>query len=247
MSSTTTTNTYIKLDYIQPSSSQTYDSSQSPLALLAQTCSSIGKDSSSPIVNSTPSIITSLVTKSSSNISNFDKSLSSTKRLVPSQINQTNKKSTLPLKSPTISSTNQSNYFSSLTDPTSSVASLLLRSSLAYLASQQHSYSTSCTMPGCLQCETTRYILSNSIDNQPYICHWYSCNARFSSNHDLIEHIRYNHSLSKKSDHYRFHPYLRSLKMTNNNDQLPYFYPHLSLSPMTETTKRTNINPNNNN
>ncbi|CAF1097307.1 unnamed protein product [Rotaria sordida] len=265
MSSTTTTKTYSKSDYLQPSSSNSYDSSQSPLALLAQTCSSIGKDSpSSPssIVNSIPPTITSLSTKSSSNLLNTDKSFSSTKRSSPSQLNNINtrKKSALPLKT-NIQSTSSSfiepnllsNHLTPLYDPNKSVATLLLRSSLAYLASQQHSYSSICTIPGCLQCETVRYILSNSINNQPYICHWSSCNARFYSNDELSEHIRYSHRTSKISHyhhhhrHHRFHPYLNTSRIIEANDQLPFFYPHLSLLPMTETKLRTNNNTNNNN
>ncbi|CAF2526937.1 unnamed protein product [Rotaria sp. Silwood2] len=258
---TTTTKTYSKTDYLQPSSSNSYDSSQSPLALLAQTCSSIGKDfpsSPSSISNSVPPITTtSLSTKSSSNLFNSDKSFSSTKRSSPSQLSNVNahKKSTLPLKT-NIQSASLSfiepnlltNQLTPLFDPTKSAAALFLRSSLAYLASQQHSYSTTCTIPGCLQCETVRYILSNSINNQPFVCHWSSCNARFYSNDELMEHIRYSHRSSKISHHHhhRFHPYLNIPRMTETNDQLPFFYPHLSLSPMTETKRHMN-NTNNNN
>ncbi|CAF1544129.1 unnamed protein product [Rotaria sp. Silwood1] len=298
MSSTTATNTYLKPDYLQPlnntsfsSSSTLYDSSQSPLALLAQTCSSIGKDSPSPplssssclslntslLPNTAPPIITSLVTKSSSTLSssttsNNEKPLLSSKRSSPIQSNSTitnNKKSTVPVKPSTIipsSSFVESNPLSShlptLFDPTTTAAALLLRSSLAYLAAQQqqqqqqqyHSFSTPCTVPGCLQCETVRHILAASVHTQPYICHWYSCNAKFTSADELIEHLRHNHTSTGKTtsmhqhhNHHRFHPYLKPPSMLNNNDQLPFFYPHLSLSPMTGTTRRTNNNTNNNN
>ena len=117
--------------------------------------------------------------------------------------------------------------------------------SLDYLSSQ-HSYSSSCIFPTCLQCETVRHILSNSLNNQPYRCHWSLCNERFYSHDELIEHIRYKHRTSKISNHSRFHPYLKPSRMINNNDQLPFFYPHLSLSSMTETTHCSN-NSNNNN
>ncbi|CAF3511943.1 unnamed protein product [Rotaria socialis] len=309
MSSTTATNAYIKPDYLQPlnstsfsSSSTSYDSSQSPLALLAQTCSSIGKDSPSPpsssssssylslntslLPNTAPPIITSLVNKSSSTLSsavNTDKLLLSSKRSSPSQPNSTlaNKKSTPPVKPSTIvpsSSFVESNPLSAhlppLFDPTTTTAALLLRSSLAYLAAQQqqqqqqqeqqqqqqqqqqqhHSFSTPCTLPGCLQCETVRHILAASVHTQPYLCHWFSCNARFSSADELIEHLRHSHTSTGKAtsmyqhhNHHRFHPYLKPPLMLNNNDQLPFFYPHLSLSPMTGTTRRTNNNTNNNN
>jgi hypothetical protein len=154
-------------------------------------------------------------------------------------------------------------HLPSLFDPTTTAAALLLRSSLAYLAAQQqqqqqqqqHSFSTPCTVPSCLQCETVRHILAASVQNQPYNCHWYSCNARFSSADELVEHLRHNHTSTGKSNsipsystHHRFHPYLKPPSlMLNNNDQLPFFYPHLSLSPMTGTTRRTNNNTNNNN
>jgi len=35
--------------------------------------------------------------------------------------------------------------------------------------------------------------------------------------------------------------------MINPNDQLPYFYPYLSLSSIIEPTRRMNNNPDNNN
>ncbi|CAF1350222.1 unnamed protein product [Rotaria sp. Silwood1] len=266
-STTTTTKPNSKSVYLQSFSSNSYDSNQSPLALLAQTCSSIGKDfpsSPSSITNSVPSITTSHSTKSSTNLFNSDKSLSSTKCSSPSQLNNinTHKKSTLPLKSNIQSASSSfiepnllTNQLTPLFDPTKSAAALFLRSSLAYLVSQQqqqqHSYSLTCPIPGCLQCETVRYILSNSINNQPYVCHWSSCNARFYSNDELIEHIRYNHKSSKISHHHhyhhRFHPYLNTSRMTEANDQLPFFYPHLSLLPMTETKRHMNNNTNNNN
>ncbi|CAF0901925.1 unnamed protein product [Adineta ricciae] len=301
MSSTTASSAYLKPDYLQPlnttslsSSTSSYDSSQSPLALLAQTCSSIGKDSPSPpssssssfslntsslLPSTAPPIITSLVTKSSSilsSTSNSDKSLSSTRRSSPSQTNSTitNKKSTLPVKPSTInpsSSFVESNPLSThlppLFDPTSTAAALLLRSSLAYLAAQQqqqqqqqqhHSLTSPCTVPGCLQCETVRHILAASVNNQPYACHWFSCTARFSSADELIDHLRHTHTSAGKTtslsshqpqhhSHHRFHPYFKPPVMLNNNDQLPFFYPHLSLSPMTGTTRRSNNNTNNNN
>jgi hypothetical protein len=40
---------------------------------------------------------------------------------------------------------------------------------------------------------------------------------------------------------------LKPSKKLNPNDQLPYFYPHLSFSSITETTQRLNNNPDNNN
>lgn len=301
MSSTTATSAYLKPDYLQPltstslSSSTSYDSSQSPLALLAQTCSSIGKDCPSPptsssssslslnnslLLNTASPIITSLVSKSSSVLSSTstnDKS-SISKRSSPSQTNSTptTKKSTHPVKGNTTissslsSSFNDSNPLSahlpSLFDPTATTtAALLLRSSLAYLAVQQqqqhhhqHSFSSPCTVTGCLQCETVRHILAASMNSQPYNCHWYSCNARFSSADELVEHLRHSHTSStgkmnsihqhhNNNNQYRFHPYLKPPMLLNNNDQLPFFYPHLSLSPMTGTTRRSNNNTNNNN
>jgi hypothetical protein len=256
-----------------------YDSSQSPLALLAQTCSSIGKDCPSPPLSmpltSAPPIITSLVGKASSNpssTSNQDKSLLSTKRSssssssssssTPFTSTNVHRKSTGTCKpaglgnaSPFVESHPLSSHLPSLYDP-STAASLLLRSSLAYLAAQQqqqqqqqHSYSTACTIPGCLQCETVRHILAASaVNNQPYACHWYSCNGRFSSSDELVEHIQHNHRSSKVTNHQRFQPYAKpSMLMINNNDQLPFFYPHLSLSPMTGSTRRMNNNTDNNN
>ena len=284
----TTNNTYSKSDYLQPAFSSTspsttsssassstsvshvaccaslslgsfqYDASQSPLALLAQTCSSIGKDCPSPPAVSTPPIITSLVSKTSS--SNQEKAFLSTKRSLSSHVNR---KSTLPLKpspvgkssssssssSPLIESNLSSSHFPSLFDPTATA--LLLRSSLAYLAAQQqHSYSSACPIPGCLQCETVRHILAAStVNNQSYACH-----GRYNSSSEelLLEQAR---ALTSAS--HRFHPYLkpttttppptRSSAMINNNDQLPFFYPHLSLSPLTGSTRRMNNNPNNTN
>jgi hypothetical protein len=172
------------------------------------------------------------------------------------------KSNTITQSSSFVESNPLSSHLPSLFDPTTTAAALLLRSSLAYLAAQQqqqqqqqqHSFSTPCTVPGCLQCETVRHILAASANSQPYNCHWYSCNARFSSADELVEHLRQNHTSTGKStsthqyhNHHRFHPYLKPPMMLNNNDQLPFFYPHLSLSPMTGTTRRTNNNTNNNN
>ncbi len=171
------------------------------------------------------------------------------------------KSSTILPASSFVESNPLSTHLPPLFDPTTTAAALLLRSSLAYLAAQQqqqqHSFSTPCTVPGCLQCETVRHILAASANNQPYSCHWFSCNSRFSSADELVEHLRHSHtsSIGKTSsihqqhhnNHQRFHPYLKPPLMLNNNDQLPFFYPHLSLSPMTGTTRRTNNNTNNNN
>lgn len=203
--------------------------------------------------------MTTLPRKSSSNLSNLDKSSSLTRHTSPSHVNTVNvhKKSSHPLKtnilssSPSFVASNQlSNSLTTLFDPTKSIAALLLRSSLAYLNSQQLSYSTACTIPGCLQCETVRYVLANSINNQLYTCHWTSCNARFNSNDELVEHIRNSHRSPKISFHsypHRFHPYLNVSRMINTTDQLPFFYPHLSLTPMTESKRYMNNNTNNNN
>lgn len=299
-SSTRTTNTYSKSDYLQPtfsssssslSSSSTsvsdltsvahlwfnrislslffqYDASQSPLALLAQTCSSIGKDSPSPPAVSTPPIITSLVSKTTTTTTSSpsqEKSFPSTKRSLPSHVNR---KSTLPLKpspvgkSSSSSSLLESSHFPTLFDPTA--ASLLLRSSLAYLAAQQqqqqqqHSYSSACPIPGCLQCETVRHILAASTVNN----HAYASHGRYNpSNDDLFDYVQQSSRAVKSSPtppppsaSHRFHPYLKptatttsTMTMINNNDQLPFFYPHLSLSPMTGSTRRMNNNPNNTN
>jgi hypothetical protein len=171
------------------------------------------------------------------------------------------KPSTIVPSSSFVESNPLSAHLPPLFDPTTTAAALLLRSSLAYLAAQQqqqqhqhHSFSAPCTVPGCLQCETVRHILSASVNNQPYICHWFSCNARFSSSDELVEHLRHSHtsigkatSIQQHHNQHRFHPYLKPPLMLNNNDQLPFFYPHLSLSPMTGTTRRTNNNTNNNN
>ncbi|CAM4885859.1 unnamed protein product [Rotaria socialis] len=260
MPSTTTTKGYSNSDYLQPSLSNSYDPSQSPLALLAQTCSNIGNDSpSSPssLSNIVSPIITSLPTKSLLNISHSDKSYSLTKRSSPSQLNTINahKKSTHSLKTNSLSTSSSfvetkqiSNPLTPLFGPAKSAAALLLHSSLAYLISPQPAYSSTCTISGCLQCETVRYILSNSINNQPYAYDSTSCNTRFYSNDELIEHIPYNHNnRSSKISHRRFHPYFNASRMINTNDQLPFFYPHLSLSQMTETKRCMNNNTNNNN
>ena len=242
-----------------------YDSSQSPLALLAQTCSNIGQDSSS-FSYSAPPIITSLVSKTSSNLSSVStneksSSATTTKRSLPSQLHSgyATKKATLSFKAPAIgmsSSFDESSLYSShlppLFDPTSTAAAYLLRSSLAYLAAQQqqqqHSYSSPCSQSGCLQCETVRHILAASaMSNQVFTCHWPSCNARFTSNPDLAEHIQQTHKSSKVTHSHRFHPYFKPSMTINNNDQLPFFYPHLSLSPLTAATRRLNNNTNNKN
>ncbi|CAF2129329.1 unnamed protein product [Rotaria magnacalcarata] len=262
MPSTTTTTTkgYSNSDYLQPSLSNSHDPSQSPLALLAQTCSNIGNDSpSSPssLSNIVSPIIKSLPAKSLLNISHSDKPYSLTKRSSPSQLNTINahKKSTHLLQTNSLSTSSSfvgtkqiSNPLTPVFDPAKSAAALLLRSSLAYLTSPQHVYSSTCTISGCLQCETVRYILSNSINTQPCAYHWTSCNTRFYSNDELIEHIPYNHNnRSSKISHHRFHPYFNVSRMINTNDQLPFFYPHLSLSPMAETKQCMNNNINNNN
>ena len=198
--------------------------------------------------------MTSYLTKSSSlNSSNSDKSFSLAKTSSSSSLTNphTNQKSTHSLKHKTISSSlsfNKPNLFSNTVvppqfDPRTNLAALVLRSSLAYLSSQQHSYSTICTIPGCLQCETYRYFLTRSINHQDHVCHWKTCHARFPTNEQLLEHIRYTHRSIKMTNSLRFHPYLKSSMMINPNDQLPYFYPHLSLSSMTESTQYVNNNP----
>ncbi|UJR29984.1 hypothetical protein I4U23_017531 [Adineta vaga] len=187
------TRTPTKSDYIQPSSILPYDPSQSPLALLAQTCSSIGKDSPLTLIRSSSPTPTSHVPKSSS-----------IKRFSPSSQSISNKQSP-----------QEFNHLLPQCDSTSSLTNLFLHSSLAYLASQ-YSYPPICTIPGCFQCHTAQY-------NFPP----YSCHRKLSSEHD---HIRSNHRLSKIVNHQRFHPYSKPSKLINSNDQLPYFYPYLSLS-----------------
>ncbi|CAF1275748.1 unnamed protein product [Adineta ricciae] len=199
MSSTTT-----KSDYIQPSSILPYDSKQSPLELLAQTCSSIGKDSSS--------IFTSQLTKSFS-----------TKRLSPIPIKRSSKES-----------------HTQQIDSTPSLTNLFPQSSFTYLTSQ-YSYPSFCTVPGCFQCHTSQYLCNNSFNNlQFYVCHYLKCGARFFSEYELYNHIRSDHKPTKMSSHSRFQPYLKPSKLINTNDQLPYFYPYLSLSSTDSITKKKN-------
>ncbi len=179
------------------------------------------------------------MTKSS--LSNSDKSFSLTKNSTLSQSNP-NKKSTLSLKTKPISLSSsfiERNILSNIYPPQFDPTILFLRSSLAYLSSQQHSYSTICTIPGCLQCETIRQMLSNP---QPYYCHWKTCQAKFPSNEQLIEHIRYDHRSPKTSNYHRFHPYFKPTNASNLNDQLPFFYPRLSMSLMSETKRPLNNN-----
>ena len=165
------------------------------------------------------------MTKSSSSSSNSDKSLPLIKNSSNSQLN---KRSSLSLKAKSSSS---STIERSVYPPPIDPAVLLLRSSLAYLSSQQHSYSNICTVPGCLQCETIRQFASNSINPHLY-------QMKSPSNEQLIEHIRYNHRQ-------RFQPYFKPTNTINLYDQLPSFYPRLSMSLMSETTRRLNNNNNN--
>lgn len=208
-----------KSDYIQPSATvpvghafvfarqrlsqpplAQYDSSQSPLALLAQTCSSIGKDCSfrcSP----PPSI------KPSSSVSH-----PSRKRPSSSQPSPAKKACRAP---PSI-----------VSEP---LPDVFLRSPFSYF-SLAHSYCSPCAAPDCLQCQTTRYLLSNSLLMQPYVCDQLTCAARFSSQLELLEHVRQQHSPVKGAQSVRFSPYLKPTKVTGLTEQLPFFYPQLSLS-----------------
>ena len=209
-----------------------FDSSQSPLALLAQTCSSIGKDFPS---NSSPLVQKSLKRSSPS---------SDPSSMPPTKKSSHTTKTTLfsTPSSFTDSSYPLTNSFSlsSSSSSTTAAAALLLQSSFAYLSAQQpspHPFSSSCSLAGCYQCESSSPFAR-------YRCSSFPCHARFSTHEQLIEHIRLDHSSSSSS---RYHPYpkVSSSQMFNPTDQLPYFYPYLSLTPMTETSRQTKKNSSN--
>ena len=211
------------------------------MALLAQACSNIGNDSPSSFTSISNSLSTKIslpTTKSSSDLTDSNKLLSLNKRLSPMQTNKMNKFA-YPSETNIVSTSSSfvephllSNHLSSLFAPTSFVAASFLYFSLAYLACQEHLYSLRSPITECLQCETVRRSFSSKTTNQSYVSHWASRKSELNSQDKLIKRIRYNHRFSKISN---YHPYLRTSRMINTNNQFLLFSPHLSSSPISQT------------
>ena len=177
---------------------------------------------------------------SSSNFVNPDKSFSSRKS--SSFSHSTNSwpphvQSTDSLKQPTISTSTSfiephlfSSTYPSPFDLQPSVHSFFLRSSPYY--------SNLCTNPTCFHCETLRQIFFTTTTNE-----------RYSSMHPSIDYERFHPRMIKLSNSStaRFHPYLKSTNAFHPPNQLPFVYPHLSLSSTSKATRRLNNNPENNN
>jgi len=93
-----------------------------------------------------------------------------------------------------------------------------------YTQTHEHPHSSVCNSSECSQCESIRYVLTHS-------CECQICSAKFYSDEQLIEHMQYNHRRTKIARHHRFRPYFKPFNWMNANYQVPFFYPHLSLTP----------------
>lgn len=161
------------------------------------------------------------INRSPVNLSNSDKSFVSRKKSTPLQLHNTHKKSKSRIKS--LSSSIIDSKFADRRKATTQ---------LLHTQAREYSHSSVCNSPECSQCESIRYVLTHSYECQ-------ICSAKFYSNEQLTKHMQYNHRPTKIAHyHHRFRPYFKPFNWMNTNDQVPFFYPHLSLTPSMNQTRQ---------